>query len=98
MNSMFSFLSAFSLPTLSNFTTYIPGLSLPDNLQKRLVSFVLRRTLGRFVQHDGLLSERVDAQVSSGKLKIQRLDLDHAVSRLFCDANWRKTCIEIAIL
>lgn len=57
----------------------MPYLSLPENIQQKLVSFVLRRTLGKFVQHDGLLGDKVETQIASGRIAFGRLELDQQV-------------------
>lgn len=68
--SFFSF--PFTLPSL-------PGISLPTNIQRRFLSYVLRRTLGRFVVPEGLDVERISAQVSEGWVELDSLELDPAV-------------------
>jgi autophagy-related protein 2 len=77
--SPFSFLYNFTLPSLSSVNAYLPNLFLPENIQQKLVSFVLRRTLGKFVQHDGLLGDKVETQVASGRIAFGRLELDQQV-------------------
>lgn len=77
--SPLSFLSAFALPSFSSVNSYLPTLSLPENIQQKLVSFVLRRTLGRFVQHEGLLGDKVETQVATGRIAFGRLELDPSV-------------------
>lgn len=68
-----SFLSLpFTLPSL-------PSISLPANVQRRFLSFVLRRTLGRFVLPSGLDVERISAQVSEGRVELELLELDSRV-------------------
>jgi autophagy-related protein 2 len=81
--SPFSFLFNFALPSLSSVNAYLPALSLPENIQQRLVSFVLRRTLGRFVRHDGLLGDKVETQVATGRIAFGHLALDSDVRLVF---------------
>lgn len=81
--SPFSYLSSLaSFPTFPDFASYLPGISLPDNVQKRLTGFILRRTLGKFVKEDGLVAEKVEGQIGGGVVKLDRLDLDEKVSRM----------------
>jgi autophagy-related protein 2 len=73
MLSMPSFLSwPFSLPQL-------PSISLPANIQRRFLSYVLKRSLGRFVKEGSLDVERVQAQISQGWVEIENLEVDTAV-------------------
>lgn len=67
-----SFLT-FNLPSL-------PSISLPANIQRRFLSYVLRRALGRFVVSSSLDVERIQAQISQGWVEIERLEIDTTVS------------------
>lgn len=75
---MFSFLSSY-LPPLSS----LPLPSLPQNLQPRLLSFLLRRAIGRWVKGelnttaDG---DQVKADLSKGTISVNNLELDSNVS------------------
>ncbi|OXG22622.1 hypothetical protein C366_00940 [Cryptococcus neoformans Tu401-1] len=71
MFSLPSFLTAFpfTLPSL-------PTISLPANIQRRFLSYVLKRTLGRFVSHQALDAERIQAQVSEGWVEIENLEIE----------------------
>ncbi|WVR04987.1 hypothetical protein IAU60_001999 [Kwoniella sp. DSM 27419] len=66
-----SFLTTFpfSLPSL-------PSISLPANIQRRFLSYVLKRALGRFVKDEALDADRIQAQISEGWLEIEGLELD----------------------
>lgn len=55
-----------------------PSLSLPSNVQNRLLSYLLRRALGRFVS-TGLDVEDVQAQLAQGAVDLRALELDPAV-------------------
>lgn len=79
MFSLPSFLTAFSftLPSL-------PSISLPANIQRRFLSYVLKRTLGRFVSHQALDAERIQAQVSEGWVEIENLEIECIVSVVPC--------------
>jgi autophagy-related protein 2 len=65
----------FALPTL-------PSISLPANIQSRFLSYVLKRTLGRFVLTGGLDVDKIQAQISEGWIEIQGLEVDEEVSGL----------------
>ncbi len=77
---MFSFFSSY-FPPLSS----IPLPSLPQNLQPRLLSFLLRRAVGHFVK-GGLNTtpdgEQVKADLSQGTISVSNLELDPNVSLL----------------
>jgi autophagy-related protein 2 len=76
MFSLPSFLSfPFSLPSL-------PSISLPENIQRRFLSYVLKRALGRFVKAGGLDVERIQAQISEGWVEIEGLEINTDVSVL----------------
>jgi len=78
--SPWSYLSDLVSPVIGSFNSYLPVIGLPDSVQRKLVAFVLRKTLGRFVKHDGLLAGQVDEGISSGSISFERLELDPKVS------------------
>lgn len=63
----------FALPSL-------PSISLPANIQRRFLSYVLKRALGRFVKTGGLDVDRIQAQISEGWVEIQGMEVDAEVS------------------
>lgn len=69
---MFSWSSLFpfELPTLG-----LPTFSIPANIQRRFISFVLRQSLGKFVRPGQLDDEQVDSQIGSGFIEISRIEL-----------------------
>lgn len=75
------------IPSLSSLLSYLPSISLPpliplpSNLQQRLVSFLLRKTLGGIVK-GGLDSERIEADIRDGTFAINKVEIDQHVSRL----------------
>lgn len=74
MVALFSFFSwPFALPA-------IPSISLPANIQRRFLSYVLKRALGRFVKTGGLDVDRIQAQISEGWVEVEGLEVDEAVS------------------
>nr|XP_019013281.1 uncharacterized protein I206_01346 [Kwoniella pini CBS 10737]OCF52062.1 hypothetical protein I206_01346 [Kwoniella pini CBS 10737] len=70
----------FSLPAfLTTFPFTLPSLpsvSLPANIQRRFLSYVLKRSLGRFVKGEALDAERIQAQLSEGWVEIEGLEVD----------------------
>lgn len=74
---MFGFPSFLNLPwTLPS----LPSISLPANIQRRFLSYVLKKALGRFVKAGGLDVERIQAQISEGWVEIEGLEVDVDVS------------------
>ncbi|KAF8317481.1 hypothetical protein DL93DRAFT_2165719 [Clavulina sp. PMI_390] len=68
----------FELPTIR-----FPSLSIPANIQRRFVSFILRRSLGRFVRPGQLDDHQIDSQIGSGSLEISQIQLsDEGVNEL----------------
>ncbi|PWN44136.1 hypothetical protein IE81DRAFT_365110 [Ceraceosorus guamensis] len=67
----------------------LPGLpiagawSISSALQRRLLSYLVRRTLGHLLKPGSLDGAQIDAGIGSGKLEIAHLELDkHAVNEL----------------
>ncbi|WVW83423.1 hypothetical protein I302_105443 [Kwoniella bestiolae CBS 10118] len=71
MFSLPAFLTTFpfTLPSL-------PSISLPANIQRRFLSYVLKRSLGRFVKDEALDAERIQAQLSQGWVELEGLEVD----------------------
>ena len=71
---------------LASAATYLPALPsvpIPAKLQQRLVAFLLRRTIGRFVKGGGhsLGDEgRIEADVRNGRVVVRDVEIDDAVS------------------
>jgi autophagy-related protein 2 len=61
----------FSLPNFD--------LSLPTGLQRRFLSYVLKRALGRFLKPGQLDVQQIDSQIGSGYFQIRDLEVDHGV-------------------
>ena len=68
-----TFLSSWSFPSF-------PPISLPASIQRRFLSYVLKRTLGRYVRAGGLDVDRIQAQISDGWVEIEGLEVDEVVS------------------
>jgi len=58
----------------------LPFGSLSTDLQRRFLSWVLRRSLGRFVRAGGLDVGRIQSQIGQGRVEIEGLELDTDVS------------------
>lgn len=58
----------------------LPSISLPDNIQRRFLSYVLKRTLGRFFIASGFDVERIQAQLGEGRVELERLEVNIDVS------------------
>ncbi|KAJ1679430.1 autophagy- protein 2, partial [Spiromyces aspiralis] len=52
------------------------GWSGPSTLQKRLVKFLLRRTVGQFMKHDSIDLDDLDVQLSEGCLRLRNVALN----------------------
>ena len=62
----------FSLPSL-------PSISLPTDVQRRFLSYVLKRALGRFIK-SGLDVDKIQGQIGEGRVEIEGLVVDQDVS------------------
>jgi hypothetical protein len=72
---MFSFFQLpFQIPSIS-----LPSIALPASIQRRFIGFVLRRSLGNFVKPGQLDGDQVNAQLGSGFVEINELELDAEV-------------------
>lgn len=79
MSYFSSFFTLHSLPTLP--TSYLPSFpSLPQNLQRRFLSYVLKKSLGHLVKDGALDPERIEAQVVTGHVEVKGVELDESVS------------------
>ncbi|KAF8602843.1 hypothetical protein BDV93DRAFT_494104 [Ceratobasidium sp. AG-I] len=67
---MFSFFRSIALP-LPTF-----GIALPANIQRRFLSFVLKYFLGHLVKPGQLDDHKIDAQIGSGRVEINDVQLD----------------------
>lgn len=54
----------------------LPSVSLPANIQRRFLSYVLKRSLGRFVVASGFDVERIQAQLSQGSVELEKLEVN----------------------
>ncbi|KAI0093682.1 hypothetical protein BDY19DRAFT_1063485 [Irpex rosettiformis] len=63
-------------------TSWLPSIpsidfSLPSGIQKRFISFTLRRTLGHLLKPGQLDTQQVDSQIGSGYVQIRDVELDN---------------------
>ncbi|BEJ01025.1 hypothetical protein CcaverHIS631_0508820 [Cutaneotrichosporon cavernicola] len=54
----------------------LPSISLPANIQRRFLSYVLKRALGRFFIASGFDVERIQAQLGEGRVDLERLEVN----------------------
>lgn len=74
---MFSYLPS----VLSNWQ--LPGLAagaLSSALQRRVLLYLLKRTLGHFIKDNELKLEQIDASSVGGKIEVRAVHLDAVVS------------------
>ena len=60
----------------------LPSLAPPLSLQRRFISFVLKRSLGHLLKPGQLDVVQIDAQIGSGFVEVKDLELDEAVSNV----------------
>ncbi|KAG8886419.1 autophagy- protein 2, partial [Tulasnella sp. 403] len=76
----FSDLLSFTLPSIS-----LPAIPLPANIQRRFLSFLLRRTLGHLVKPGQLDISQIEAQIGDGRVEIKDVELDPQAINLLLD-------------
>ena len=64
------------LPNNFSWGSFIPAFTPPVSIQRRFISFVLKRTLGHLVKPGQLDVDQVDAQLGRGFVEINNLELD----------------------
>ncbi|KDQ16218.1 hypothetical protein BOTBODRAFT_173128 [Botryobasidium botryosum FD-172 SS1] len=70
---MFSFPRLpFALPSLPS----LPNLSVPLNIQRRFLSFLLKQSLGHLVKPGQLDTNQIEAQIGQGWVEIRDIELD----------------------
>jgi len=72
---------------MSWFLSWLPGLpsidfALPSSIQRRFISFALKKSLGRILRPGQLEVHQLDSQIESGYVQLKDLELDSEV-RLF---------------
>lgn len=74
---MFSWntLFPFELPSIG-----LPAFALPANIQRRFISYILRKSLGKFVKPGQLDDRQVDSQIGNGSIEITQIELADEVS------------------
>ncbi|KAJ2422496.1 autophagy- protein 2, partial [Coemansia sp. RSA 2531] len=58
----------------TSWSVSLPSWAVSNTLQKRLVKFLLRRTIGQFLKTE-LDDEHLDVQLSSGQLRLKNVEL-----------------------
>lgn len=78
-----SFLPSISLPSLPSLSS-LPQIPIPQNLQNKLLSFLLQKSLGKYLKttdgkEGGLDSKIIETDLSKGEVKILGLELSKEV-------------------
>lgn len=60
----------------------MPMLSLPTAIQRRFISFLLKRSLGHLVKPGQLDIHQIDSQIGNGYVEVKDLELDPDVRAL----------------
>lgn len=81
----------FSFPTWPRF----PSVSLPAAIQRRFLSFILKRTLGHLVKPGQLDPAQVDAQIGSGFVQVNDVELDHDVRSRYLSMESLLRCLYV---
>jgi len=66
------------------FTSWLPSLptiniTIPAAIQRRFLSFILKRCLGHFLKPGQLDHYQIDSQIGSGYVQVNQLELDPQV-------------------
>jgi autophagy-related protein 2 len=69
------------------YSSWLPSLpsiefALPSGIQRRFISFVLRKSLGHFLKLGQLDVNQIDSQIGSGYVQVRDLELDNEVRHL----------------
>jgi autophagy-related protein 2 len=69
------------------YSSWLPGLpsidfALPSSIQRRFISFVLKKSLGHLLKPGQLDVHQIDSQIGSGYVQVKDVELDNEV-RLF---------------
>ena len=79
-------LSYTSFGTFMNFSWFpfsidfrLPSLAPPVSIQRRFISFILKRTLGHLLKPGQLDVAQIDAQIGSGFVEVKDLEIDDSV-------------------
>jgi autophagy-related protein 2 len=72
---------------MSWFLSWLSGLPsveiiLPSNIQRRFISFALKKCLERILRQGQLDAHRVDSQIDSGYVQVKGVELDNEVRLL----------------
>ena len=66
------------------YSSWLPGLpsidfALPSSIQRRFISFALKKSLGHFLRPGQLDVHQIDAQIGSGHVQVKDVVLDNEV-------------------
>jgi autophagy-related protein 2 len=69
---------------MSWYSSWLPGLpsisfALPASIQRRFISFVLKKSLGHLLKPGQLDIDQIDSQIGSGYVQVNDLQLDNQV-------------------
>ena len=67
------------------YTSWLPGLplidfALPSTIQRRFISFALKKSLGHLLKPGQLDVQQIESQLGSGHVQINSLELNNEVS------------------
>lgn len=64
-------------------TSWLPlpsiDFSLPSGIQRRFISFILKRSLGHLLKPGQFDVQQIDSQIGSGYVQVRDLELDYTV-------------------
>ncbi|KAF7294875.1 GP-PDE domain-containing protein [Mycena indigotica] len=55
----------------------LPSIPLPSSIQRKVLSFILRKSLGHLLQPGQLDVDQIDSQIGSGYVQVNELQLNH---------------------
>lgn len=66
------------------YSSWLPGLpsidfSLPSSIQRRFISFALKKSLGHLLRPGQLDVHQIDSQIGSGYVQVKNVELDNEV-------------------
>ena len=70
------------------FTSWLPSLpainiTIPAAIQRRFLSFILKKCLGHFLKPGQLDHYQIDSQIGSGYVQVNQLELDPQVLYIY---------------
>ncbi|KAJ1861829.1 hypothetical protein LPJ78_005107, partial [Coemansia sp. RSA 989] len=81
----------------TNWSFSLPTWAVSNSLQKRLVKFLLRRTVGQFLKTE-LDDENLDVQLSGGQLRLRNVELsEEASTKIYCEVHGAIGLISVSV-